>query len=175
VVVGERVREACEQLAAELAAGRPPGDALGQVASTWAFLEPAAAAFRVGADVPGALLALSHAPGAGDLRLLSAAWQVSQRTGQGLAAATHRVAVELVLARRTRRIVDGELASARATARLVAALPVVAWAMGSGAGGSPLGFLLGSPAGWACLAAGTGIGLAGLWWIETIARDVGPG
>lgn len=172
--VSERVRETCEQLAAELAAGRPAGDALAQVAATWGFLEPAAAAFRIGADVPAALLALSRRPGAGDLRLLAAAWQVSQRTGQGLAAATHRVAAELVSARRTRRIVDGELASARATARLVAALPIVAWAMGSGAGGSPVAFLLGSPAGWACLAAGTGIGLVGLWWIEAIAGDVDP-
>ena len=60
-------------------------------------------------------------------------------------------------------------------ARLVAALPVVAWAMGSGAGGSPLGFLLGSPVGWACLAAGAGIGLVGLWWIEAIAHDVDAG
>ncbi len=100
------------------------------------------------------------------------AWQVSHRTGQGLAASVQRVAEELVAARRTRRVVEGELASARATARLVAGLPVLAWAMGSSAGGSPLGFLLGSPLGWACLAGGAGIGLAGLWWIEAIARDV---
>ena len=36
-------------------------------------------------------------------------------------------------------------------------------------------FLLGSPLGWGCLALGATFMLAGLWWIEAIARDVdGP-
>jgi len=171
--VADRVRELCEQLAAELQAGRPPGDALAQVAVSWPPVAPVASAFQVGADVPDTFrsVATKH-PGAGDLRLLAGAWQVAHHTGQGLASAVDRVAHELVAARRTRRVVEGELASARATARLVAGLPVLAWAMGSGAGGAPLAFLLGTPAGWACLAAGLACGLAGLWWIEAIARGV---
>jgi len=170
--VAERVREACEHLAAELGAGLPSGDSLEQVAAAWPALAPAAEAHRIGADVPDALRLLSQQPGAGDLRLLAAAWQVAHRTGQGLAASVDRVAGDLTAARRTRRVVDGELASARATARLVAGLPLLAWAMGSGAGGDPVAFLLGTPVGWACLALGVGFGLAGLGWIEAIARDV---
>lgn len=174
-VTGGRVLDACEQLGSELAAGQPPGAALVRAAEDWPELAPVAEAFRVGSDVPAALRAVAARPGAGDLRLLAAAWHVAHRTGQGLADAVARVAGDLVEARATRRVVDGELASARATARLVSLLPAAALAMGAGVGGDPVGFLLGTPAGWLCLAAGLAFGLAGLWWIEALARAVDRG
>jgi tight adherence protein B len=67
------------------------------------------------------------------------------------------------------RQVESEVASARATARLVAALPVVVLSAGAGLGSSPWEFLFGHPAGVACLAAGAALVGTGLTWIERIA------
>jgi tight adherence protein B len=167
-----RALETCELLAAELGAGQPPGHALRSAAAAWPALGPVAEAFDLGSDVPAALHSLSRRPGAGDLRLLAAAWAVAHRTGGGLADAVRQCAEALRAAHATRRLVEGELSSARATVRLVAGLPVLALLMGSSAGGDPLGFLLGHPVGLACLGGGLACALAGLWWIEGIAADV---
>jgi len=97
---------------------------------------------------------------------------VAHRTGDGLLDAVRRCAESIRSAHASRRLVRGELASARATVRMVAGLPVLALLMGSGAGGDPVGFLLGHPIGLACLGSGLAFGFAGLWWIEAIAGDV---
>lgn len=167
------VLEVCDVLAAELAAGRPPTAALSAAQERWPPLGGVVEASRIGVDVPDALrrMARGH-PGAEDLHRVASAWQVAHQTGHGLAAALERTAAGLRVRRRTRRLVDSELASARATARLVACLPLAVLVMGSGAGSDPWAFLLGTVAGWVCLGAGLGLLALGLWWIERLADAV---
>jgi tight adherence protein B len=168
----EHMSEVCDLLAAELSAGRPVEAALDEAAAAWPRIRPVAEVCRFGGDVPAAFREAAATPGAGGLRFLAAAWALSQRTGGGLGAATRRMAELVRREQATRRVVAGELASARATARLVAALPVAALLMGSGAGADPWTFLLRTPWGLGCLAAGLAVGLLGLWWIELIAGEV---
>ena len=166
-----RVREACEHLAAELAAGQPPGAALRRSSEACPALAEAAEVLALGGDVPSALRVAADVPGREPLRLLAAGWQVAHRTGLGLGATVDRIADSLRAEEQTARLVAGELASARATARLVATLPAVALAMGSGAGGSPWRFLLMTPPGLACLAGGVLLTLVGLAWIEALTAE----
>jgi tight adherence protein B len=168
----DRVVEMTDLLVAELAAGLPPGQALAHAAESWPDLLPVVEADRLGADVPEALRTLAALPGRHDLRLVGAAWEVALRTGGGLAEPLARIAAGIRANRVTARIVGSELASARATARLVAVLPGAALLMGTSDDARPVAFLLTEPWGLACLASGLACGLAGLWWIEAIARRV---
>jgi tight adherence protein B len=168
----EWVLETCEALVGELRAGQPPVAALAGCVEVWAEFEPVATAARLGADVPDAMRALGARPGAHGLRNVAGAWAVSHGSGAGLAVAVGQVAESSRESQATRRLVASELASARATARLVAALPVLALLMGSGLGGEPWHFLLGTPPGLACLGCGLALGWAGLFWIDRISAGV---
>jgi tight adherence protein B len=103
---------------------------------------------------------------------VAAAWQVAHRSGAGLAAALEQVGRGVRERRRTARLVAAELAAAHATARMMAALPVVFVLAGSGLGGDPVAFLTGSTPGLACLSAGLALTYAGLAWLQRIADAV---
>jgi tight adherence protein B len=163
-----RVLEVCDEIAGELSAGVAPVLALERAAARWPALGPVASAQRFGGSVPEAMRALSASPGAGDLALVAAAWQLTERSGAGLAEALGSVSGGLRQQQRTRRVVAAELSSARATARLIAFLPVLTLATGSGIG-SPIGFLFGTSAGLLCLSGGLSLAFLGLGWIERIA------
>lgn len=168
----ERVREACEVMAAELATGLPVASALAAAQSVWSPLSSVVTCHRLGGSVSSELRALAQAPGAGDLVLVAAAWQVAERTGAGLSATLVDVAAHLRDQQRSRRVVRAELASARSTARLLAALPLLTLVMASGLGGEPVQFLLATGPGLACLALGLLLTWSGLAWIEAIAAGV---
>ncbi|MGZ6804142.1 MAG: type II secretion system F family protein [Nocardioidaceae bacterium] len=166
------VVEAAEALAAELTAGQPVGRALERTVEVWPEFARVDAAARLGADVPTALREVAHRPGAEALVDVATAWQVSHDSGAGLATALGQVAATARARQATRHVVAAELASARATAQMVALLPVGVLAMAAGVGGSPWHFLLATPAGLVCLATGAGLAFAGLRWIDRIAAAV---
>jgi tight adherence protein B len=167
-----QVVEVCEALAGELAAGQPMLNSLERCAETWPQIEVVVAAARLDADVPTALSRLAAAPGAEDLRAVAAAWQVAEGSGAGLAAALGQVAASAREVHAGRELVRGELASALATARMVALLPLLSLAMASGVGADPFHFLLATPWGLACLAAGLALAYAGMSWLDLIADRV---
>jgi tight adherence protein B len=165
----DRAIDFCEALVGELRAGQPTARALERSARPWTEARRVVAAARVDASVPSALRDLAELPGAGCIRRLAAAWEISVGTGSGLVVAVERVLATARAEDVTARLVRAELASARATARLVTALPVVVLLAAHGVGARPWHFLLDTAPGVGCLAAGAGLALAGLGWIDRIA------
>lgn len=165
------VVDLCEALVGELRAGQPVLVALERSVTVWPEVAPAVAAARLDADLPEALRRLAGRPGAEALHHLAAAWELCAVTGGGLAAASNQVLDAARADAAALRQVEGEVSSARATARLVAGLPVVVLTAGAGLGARPWGFLLGDPVGVACLATGVALVAAGLAWIDRIATS----
>ncbi|RNL62187.1 type II secretion system protein [Nocardioides marmoriginsengisoli] len=163
---------ACSGLAADLQAGRTPTAALAAIAVEWDEFGEVASAGQIGADVPAALRRLADEPGAGSLRWVAASWTVAHRSGAGLAGAVDLAAAAMLDERATLAVLDTELASARATARLLAVLPLGVLLLGQGVGGDPFGFLFGSVVGTGCLVAGLLLAWVGLAWIERIADGI---
>ncbi|MFI7043642.1 type II secretion system F family protein [Streptosporangium sandarakinum] len=166
--------ELCQGLAAELAAGRAPGEALARAAAVVEFPDPVAirplvAAARDGGDVPAALLAAAPQHGGEAFRGLAACWRVSATAGAGLSVLVDRVTASLREAQAHRQEVAAQLAGPRATARLLAALPALGLVMATVLGMRPLHFLFGGPAGFCCLLAGLALDGCGLWWTHRLA------
>ena len=159
----------CDALVAELQAGQPPGSAVAAVAREWPELEVVSEAARLGGDVPTTLRALAGRPGNEPLSQVAAGWEVAYRSGAGLAGVLDRLAHVLRDDEEVRREVAASLASPRATAVMLAVLPVFGIALGTAIGADPARVLLGSLSGAVCLAIGCVLALCGLFWVERIA------
>ncbi|MDT0445393.1 type II secretion system F family protein [Streptomyces johnsoniae] len=169
----------CVGLAGEVRAGRPPAQAV--VAIGTAGLGPPGggvlAAARYGGDVPAALRAAARRPGADGLRGVAACWSVAVDGGASFAAGLERVAGALRAERHQHEELRAQLAGPRATAVVLATLPVFGLLLGAAMGVEPLRVLLGTPAGALCLAIGAALEWAGLAWVRAIvaaAERAGP-
>ncbi|MFH8975231.1 type II secretion system F family protein [Streptomyces sp. NPDC017890] len=169
----------CGVLAGEVRAGRQPGEALLGAAHDSEGLGDAQAAVlaaaRFGGDVPGALAAAARQSGAEGLRGLAACWRVAVDQGAGLAAGLDRLESALRAERDQRADLRAQLAGARATAVILAGLPVLGLLLGVALGSDPLRVLLHSGAGLGCLLAGGVLEGLGVWWVSRIVRGAESG
>jgi tight adherence protein B len=174
---GRALEGALEVLVSELRVGTHPVRAFAIAAqeaqgAVGASFHAVAARAGLGADVAAGLrvVAAGSARGA-DWERLAVFWQLASE--HGLAISPLMRAAQLDLAERQRfssRVTAG-MAGARATAGILACLPLLGIALGELIGASPVAFLLGRGGGW-FLAAGSVLVCAGLLWADHITERV---
>jgi tight adherence protein B len=132
----------------------------------------ALSAARAGDEVVDALNLDAKEPGRGGLRALAVCWQVAEYHGTGLATAVGHITASLRTDEEHRRRLAAELAGPRATARLVALLPLVGIAIGQALDADPLRLLVTTSWGRLALVAGISLEVVGAWWVSRLASDV---
>lgn len=158
-------------LASELRAGRTPAEAWDVVVADIGRTRLPAAAVP-GADPIEVLRRWVGVPGWGGLGPLGTCWRLADSSGAGLADALDRLAVAMRHEHEVGDEVRGQLASVRATAWVLATVPVLAVAMGELVGADPVSVLLGTPLGIACLTMGAGLAAVGWWWLTRQVESV---
>ncbi|HEV7187490.1 MAG TPA: pilus assembly protein TadB [Blastococcus sp.] len=160
-------------LAADLRSGRSVAAAIGAAADACADDE-CGRGLTTALRAPGAPVAGDADPVLREAFVrIGAAGTLSARTGCSLAAVAAAVEDDLRARSRLRLELRAATAAPRASAALLAGLPVLGLAMGTGIGAGPWSVLTGTSVGQALLVAGLGLEAAGLAWSRRlIARAV---
>ena len=158
---------------AELAAGHPPQTAMARALYPNNGWPRTAAACSWGGDIPQALEHDgSEHPAA--LRL-AACWRVTERTGAPLVDVVQRLAAAERDMDEARVHMHSALAGPRATARMLALLPVIGVGLGFVMGVNPLGWFLSTVWGMTVLALGIALVGVGIWWTNRIVARAASG
>ncbi len=168
------VAQACTVLASYLRVGQVPSAALAIAAADCEVLRESHRAHTVGGDVVAVWRQQAQPAGHKGLLELARAWQVSVETGAPMSSTLDQVAASLSADQALMGVVNSELAAARATSKVMAALPPCGIGIGYLLGGDPARWLLAGPAGWACLLSGVLLACLGVLWIEALARRASP-
>ncbi|MDG4836282.1 hypothetical protein O7631_07115 [Micromonospora sp. WMMD967] len=132
-----------------------------------------AADLRAGLPIPHALDVVA-ADGPDRLRqLTSAAVRLADRTGAPLAELVERIEADARATDRGLAAAAAQAAGARATAWLLAALPVGGIGLGYGIGVDPVAVLLHSTVGGACAVLAVALQVVGLLWAERLSATPG--
>ena len=171
---GRALAAALEVLVGELRVGAHPvrafetaaEEAKGTVATA---LSTVAARSRLGADVASGLDAAASRSALGaEWARMAVAWQLAADHGMAISVMMRTAQTDIVERQRFWARVQANLAGARATAVILAALPVLGIALGELIGATPIAFLTGGGPGGSFLVAGTVLLCAGLWWADRI-------
>ncbi|MFC8847722.1 MULTISPECIES: hypothetical protein [unclassified Micromonospora] len=129
-----------------------------------------AADLRAGVPVLTAAASLPVDPAAADRlgRLARAAVQLADRTGAPLADLLERIEADARATDRGLAAAAAQAAGSRATAWLLAALPLGGIGLGYGVGVDPVAVLLHTPIGGGCAVVAVVLQLAGLFWAERL-------
>jgi len=153
-------------LIGELEAGARPPVALaaaGEAAPRYADVFGAAAGAAAGAADAGAVLFRDL-----ETRPIGLAWQLGADTGTALAAVLDRVAADLHAEQEHRHTVETVLAGPRASALLLAGLPLVGIALGAAMGARPLSVLTATVGGRLLCLVGVLFDVVGLLWMRRL-------
>lgn len=171
--------DAVGMLVAELRAGAQPGDAISTAAleghaDAGRALSTAAAAARLGGDVPVALRRSATACLGPSLDRLAHAWSLAERYGIPLADLLDAVRADTEYRVRFAAEMQARLAGPRATAAVLAGLPLLGLALGQVMGAAPFQVLGGTTAGQVLLVVGTALACAGVFWSARLAAGAVP-
>jgi tight adherence protein B len=136
-------------------------------------LRAVAARARLGADVAAGLrsvAAQSTLPG--HWERLAVCWQLAHTQGLAIVALVLAAQRDVVARERFASAVSAGMAGARATAAILAGLPVLGVGLGHLVGAEPVDFLLSGGAGGWLLLIGVAFGCVGLWWSDRITNRV---
>jgi tight adherence protein B len=156
---GHALQSALEVLVGELRAGAHP-----------------VRAFCVAANDTAGAAGLAAAAGCSALPMywerLALCWRLASDNGLGIATLMRAAQRDIAERQRFSARVASSMAGARATAAILAALPVLGVLLGQLIGARPLGFLLSGHAGGWLLLVGSALACAGLLWSDRIADRV---
>jgi tight adherence protein B len=173
-------------LVAELRAGAHPGDAITAAAETQLdgsahagtdvvrALSAVAAAARLGGDVPAVLRSAGPVPLHAWLGRLADAWSLADRYGIPLADLLDAVRSDTEHRVRFAAEVQARLAGPRATAAVLAGLPLLGLALGQAVGAAPLHVLGETVVGQVLLVIGTAAACIGVLWSARLVSGAVP-
>jgi tight adherence protein B len=172
---GDDLAEVVERMAASLRSGRAMPVALAEARGgaeprLGRHLDLVLAELAAGASFASALEAWGGRDGDRDVQLVVVALVVGMEVGGQRARVLEEVAEALRERRALQREADRQATAARLSAWVVALAPVGFAAVAFLSNPAAARFLLASPAGWVCLAAGLALDGLGAWWMRILGR-----